>query len=433
MRGGTGSAAFPVMSCMPSRTAGPPPRRTGTMNGVDVQLTSPSRRVFGLLAAGTIGLSTALLGVTGVAYADPADPTVAPAVAAALTVPSAPTGLRLSEVGDREATFYFQAGPYDANAQDATTGYQVSTDNGVNWVTLQTHDVAGVGIFGTVENLTNGQTYPTKVRATSLTGPGLGSAPLDVTPAKPIGAPGGLTVTTSPGSVTASWTAPTAAGTFGIDGYQVVFFQPETEDGGGAGGPLCETTAAVHTCSGDLAYGDEWQISVYAVDTEGNPGESAEPVASGKIPFPVDVPTSNGPLTPGAGSPDKVVAGKTMVVTGSGYAPGSTVTVLIYSSPQVLTTTVADASGNFTVTVTVPAGLPAGQHTLVASGVDTNGDQRFMTLPVTVAATGVATVAGPALPYTGADVLLPGLAGLGAVTVGAGLIVVRRRAARSAA
>ena len=46
-----------------------------------MQLTSPSRRVFGILAAGTIGLSTALLGVTGVAQADPGGATEAPAAA----------------------------------------------------------------------------------------------------------------------------------------------------------------------------------------------------------------------------------------------------------------------------------------------------------------------------------------------------------------
>ena len=117
-----------------------------------------------------------------------------------------------------------------------------------------------------------------------------------------------------------------------------------------------------------------------------------------------------------------------MVVSGTGYLPGSTVTVLIYSSPQVLTTVVADPSGNFTVTVTVPAGLAAGQHTLVASGVDTLGNDRFTTLAVTVSAAGTASLA-----YTGADVGLPAIGGLAAVALGAGLIVVRRRAAASAA
>jgi hypothetical protein len=269
-------------------------------------------------------------------------------------------------------------------------------------------------------------------------GPSANSNAAQGTPAKPNGAPGGLIVTTSPGKVTVGWVPPSVAGSYPVDGYQVVYYQPETENGGGAGGPLCNTTAAVHTCSGDLGYGEEWQIAVYAVDTEGNAGDSVGPVPTGKIPFPAAVPTANGPMTPGAGSTDKVEAGKTMVVTGTGYQPGSTVTVLIYSTPQVLTTVVADASGNFTATVTVPAGLAAGQHTLVASGVDTNGDQRFVTLPVTVSAAGVATITATKttvakLAYTGADVVPPAIGGLAAVALGTGLIVLRRRAVRAAA
>ena len=54
------------------------PALPGSLEGVDVQLTSSPRRALGLLAAGTIGLSTALLGVATVAHAAPGD-TVVPA------------------------------------------------------------------------------------------------------------------------------------------------------------------------------------------------------------------------------------------------------------------------------------------------------------------------------------------------------------------
>ena len=70
MRGVTGGPV-PPWSGARVRKPGHRPGASGTIKGVDVQLTSPSRRVFGFLAAGTIGLSTALLGVTGVAQADP--------------------------------------------------------------------------------------------------------------------------------------------------------------------------------------------------------------------------------------------------------------------------------------------------------------------------------------------------------------------------
>jgi len=387
-----------------------------------VRFTSSPRRALGLLAAGTIGLSTAMLGVSGVASAAPGDAVVTEEVAAALSVPSAPEALDVEEVGDGSVTLVFEV-YYDADTEAPTTGYEVSTNNGVNWSSLAaTAKYNDERRVGTVTGLTNKTAYTFLVRATSTAGSSAESNPVTGTPAKPIGAPVGLTVTTAPGKVTASWSAPTEAGSYDVGGYDVGIFQP-----GGMGGMLCETTAAVFTCTGDAEYGTEWHVSVSAYDTEGNWGVDSAAVLTGKIPYPATVPTSNGPLTPAAGSSDKVVAGKTMTVTGSGYMPGSTVTVLIYSAPQVLTTTVADSAGNFSVTVTVPAGLAPGAHTLVASGYDTNGDQRFTTLAVTVSAAGTATVTGAKLANTGADVTLPALGGIATLGLGAGLIVVSRR------
>lgn len=385
-----------------------------------MQLTSPSRRVFGILAAGTIGLSTALLGVTGVAQAEPGDTTEAPVVAAALVAPPAPDELELDAVGDGSATVSFLVYESDPGVEDEPTGFEISTDAGANYAALATETPYGNNEhIGTVTGLTNKTVYDIVVRATSVTGPSADSNTIQATPAKPIGTPVGLTVTRDQGKVTATWSAPTDAGSYDVATYDVGMFQP------GQGSQLCSTTATVFTCTGDAQGTDGWQVNVTAIDTEGNRGNRSTDVA---VPYSATVPTSNGPLTPAAGSSNKAVAGKTMVVSGTGYLPGSTVTVLIYSSPQVLTTVVADPSGNFTVTVTVPAGLAAGQHTLVASGVDTLGNERFTTLAVTVSAAGTASLA-----YTGADVTLPAIGGLAAVAVGAGLLVARRRSAASAA
>jgi hypothetical protein len=393
--------------------------------GVDVQLTFPSRRAFGILAAGTIGLSTALLGVTGVANASPDDVVEAEAeaeaeLAAVLAVPPAPRYLEIDGAGDGSVTVSFLVYDSDPGVQAEATGYEISTNNGSSFATIATQTPYGNNEHvGTVTGLTNKQAYDLVVRATSSVGPSANSNAVQATPAKPIGAPVGLTVTRDQGKVTASWSAPTDAGSYDVATYDVGIFQP------GMGDPLCAATATVFTCTGDAKAGDGWQVNVTAIDTAGNRGTRSAAVA---VPFSMSVPTSNGTLTQGAGASNKVVAGKTMVVSGTGYLPGSTVTVLIYSSPQVLTTVVADPSGNFTVTVTVPAGLAPGQHTLVASGVDTLGNDRFTTLAVTVSAAGTASLA-----YTGADVGLPAIGGLAAVALGAGLIVVRRRAAASAA
>jgi titin len=185
----------------------------------------------------------------------------------------------------------------------------------------------------------------------------------------------------------------------------------------GGGSKFCGTGPAVFTCTAEAQPGVKHDIVVYAFGNGNKQGEWAR-VTSDVVPASNVLPESDGDLGLPAGATASVSAGKTITVSGSGYAPGSTVTVLIYSEPQVLTTVVADVNGDFTVTVTVPEGLAPGQHTLVASGVDGLGQLRYVTLPVTV-------VAG--LAYTGADIALPTIGGLAALTVGGALLFVSRR------
>jgi hypothetical protein len=394
-----------------------------------VQLTSPSRRVFGFLAAGTIGLSTALLGVTGVAHADPAEPAAAaegvlPAVNAA---PNAPT---IDAVEADDATlyvFFYTNDPSDTDPIDWADNWEYNL-NGGSWLPATVDESGGYGNFEIASGLTNGTSYAVRVRGVSdISGPGTASDPKSGTPYKPIGAPGSPTVVVGPSSLKVSWTAPTTTGTYPFAKYGVKI--PVSH--GQSGGPevVCETTAL--QCTLPVKAGVTYPVWVVAIDDHGNEGLETDELDSAVVPnpdAPATVPTKNGDLTLPAGATSTVAPGKTITVNGTGYAPNTTVTLAIYSTPQVLTTVVTDASGNFTATVTVPAGLEAGNHTLVASGVDPSGNVRYVNLAVTVASTGKAQLA-----YTGADVALPSIVGLLAVSLGAGLIVVRRRAARSAA
>ena len=84
----------------------------------------------------------------------------------------------------------------------------------------------------------------------------------------------------------------------------------------------------------------------------------------------------------------------------------------------------ADQDGRFTVDVTIPASLASGSHSLVASGVDFNGNSYVMRSDFTVGAAGAQQAK---LPFTGASVALPLLGGLVAVGVGGGLLVAARR------
>jgi titin len=195
---------------------------------------------------------------------------------------------------------------------------------------------------------------------------------------------------------------------------------------------FCDTDAATTTCTFGVEAGAGYDVFVTAVDDHHNTSAEAGPVASGVVPaptVPASVPDKDGDLVLADGASSSVAPGKTITVSGTVYAPYSSVAVVIYSEPQLLTTVVTDADGSFTVTVTVPAGLAAGKHTLVASGVDANGVARYVTLTVTVTGAGTASLA-----YTGADVTLPAIGGLVAVAIGGGLIVAsRRRSATSAA
>jgi len=116
-----------------------------------------------------------------------------------------------------------------------------------------------------------------------------------------------------------------------------------------------------------------------------------------------------------------------MTFVGSGYLPFSTVTLVVYSEPQVVGTVVADENGNFTVDVTIPANLVNGEHSLVATGVDAVGNPYVLRADFTVSG-GIASSAQPGgLAYTGASIALPMLGGLTAVGVGGGLLVAARR------
>jgi hypothetical protein len=70
--------------------------------------------------------------------------------------------------------------------------------------------------------------------------------------------------------------------------------------------------------------------------------------------------------------------------SGTGFAPGSTVRVWLFSDPSELTTVVADANGNFSGTTTLPKGIPEGQHTVQLNGLSKDGQVRSVALGVVV-------------------------------------------------
>jgi LPXTG-motif cell wall-anchored protein len=137
------------------------------------------------------------------------------------------------------------------------------------------------------------------------------------------------------------------------------------------------------------------------------------------------------PDGPSVGTPSSDVAnGGSTTVSGSGWEPGSTVSLTVQSTPQSLgTTTVAD-DGTFTKDVVLPC-LDAGTHTITASGTASDGTAKSSTTTITVSGS-CTDPGGGTLPHTGSNVasLLTLTAGL--CLVGAVLLIVANRRRASA-
>jgi hypothetical protein len=129
---------------------------------------------------------------------------------------------------------------------------------------------------------------------------------------------------------------------------------------------------------------------------------------------------------PGGTAISTITPGREIVLSGSGYAPFSTVALYVYSTPRSLGTVTADATGSFSTTVTIPAGLEAGAHHLVAAGVDPGGAVRYLRTDVTLPAASSSST-GPELAWTGFEALPFAVAGGLAVVAGAGFLVLARR------
>ncbi|MBM2614030.1 fibronectin type III domain-containing protein [Actinoplanes sp. LDG1-06] len=232
------------------------------------------------------------------------------------------------------------------------------------------------------------------------------TTPTTVPPTRRVpSAPSGVSARAGYSSITVSWNSAS-----GATRYRAVA-EP--------GPASCETTATSCVLGG--AAGKPYTVSVFAFDETGAWAESDTTAAVTPIAPPVaDEPPNSAPKLGTDGSAT-TRPGRSIVLSGNGYAAHSTVRISVYSEPVALGEVVADASGAFRVRVSVPDGLPAGSHALVAAGIDPSGVARAMRLDVTVVA------AGEPLPVTGSSVLFTFVAGLVFVLSG----VLLRRVSRS--
>jgi hypothetical protein len=157
------------------------------------------------------------------------------------------------------------------------------------------------------------------------------------------------------------------------------------------------------------------------------PPSSTPPVprgpTTGFVP-PASPPAADGQLrvADAAGTPTTTLApGSRTTLTASGAAPGSTVAFVVYSTPVVLGSSLVDATGTATSTVTLPGTLAPGSHTLVAFATAADGSDLVLSAEVTV------TGRGDELAATGTDTTVPLGLGLVLLVVGGVLVAVPAR------
>ena len=269
-------------------------------------------------------------------------------------------------------------------------------------------------------------------RATSIVGHSAGSGVVTVT-TTPRTLPGAAAAGLEAGvqSLTFQWTPP--ADTTALTGYTMEAYLQYDEDVDPATSPqgidsvlTCDAPATATSCTVLAAAGSSYSsYSGYVQALYGQEyGDYTDTGVSALVSAPAapsaTLPKSDGPLA-SSDADGKVVAGETITLSGKGYLPGSTVDLVVYSTPVKLGSVTVLADGSFSATVVLPKDLTNGTHHLVASGVDVNGNPRNLVVEVTVSG-GVAVLAMTgfsALPYAGAGAL--------ALLAGGGLLVVSRR------
>jgi PKD repeat protein len=139
-------------------------------------------------------------------------------------------------------------------------------------------------------------------------------------------------------------------------------------------------------------------------------------------------------------SADSGRPGDKVTASGTGFAPGETVTVTFNSVPVVLGTPTADRLGALDFTFAIPAGAEVGEHTvdLVGSVSAVPVSLAFRVLPASTPGDGSTSANGPTEPsvvhrlgMTGLDVRPALLLGGLAIAAGLVLLLVRRRRQRS--
>ena len=124
-----------------------------------------------------------------------------------------------------------------------------------------------------------------------------------------------------------------------------------------------------------------------------------------------------------AGASDTNVAeGDEVVLGGEGWEPNSQVQLRLPSAK--LAEVVADASGEFSTTVTIPPGIPAGEQFVTVSGTSKGGEPSTIGIRMLINSTAAAE---PEVSFSSGNILMWSLIAIAMLLVGIGAVVRGRR------
>ena len=177
-----------------------------------------------------------------------------------LAVPNAPTISSVTS-GDGRLTIVYTAYTSLTNGGSAVSKMEYSTNDGANW-----SDAGTLSETFTVLSLTNGTSYPVKLRATNAIGVSSSSTGVSGTPAAPPSSPQQVVVTAGQTAATVAWLAPSSTGGAAITGYTATAYSAST---GGTVSSTCTTANLTCSITG-LTNGTTYYVSVVATNSAGS-------------------------------------------------------------------------------------------------------------------------------------------------------------------
>jgi hypothetical protein len=383
------------------------------------------------------------------------------------TTPGAPTGVGLAPGNGTLAVTWTAP---TSNGGDAISAYRVETStDGTTWTLAATAAASPAVLTG----LANGTPVQVRVRAVNAAGAGAAATPRSATPRTVPGAPMVQGVDAGNRTLSVRFTPPTS------DGGSAVLTVQYSLDGGVTWNARRAGSTASPLVIGGLENGTAATVLLRAVN-EAGAGAPSESVTDTPTMGPVPVQGLDGPripeLRPGRstllvdGEPQvvdrsvekgavlltgdgftvslqpvtpqgapadvnassgrfQVAEGGAVRVAGSGFRPGSTVDVWMFSTPHLLGVATVAADGTFVASFPLPAGAVVGEHTVQLNGVGTDDAVRTLAAGIEVQAAPVA----PRLAATGAEPQSLLLLQVLVLTSGAALLALRRRLVARAA